>query len=348
MLSVVLIVARNRRLARLVVSYGLFITTEYAIWIAMLVFAYARGGSREAGLVALAQLLPAAVLAPFLSTVADRRPPVRLLVSGYVTQAVGMAATGAVIYANWSPLLAYAAAVVASTAVVTVRPGQAPLVPGLSNSTRELTSANVALGWIENAGIVTAGALTGLLLAVASVGLIFVLSAGLALAAVILVLPLGTAPLALESDHGQPIKEVVGAVRLLASLRRPRLLVGLLTAEWVVVGALDVLFVVLAIDFLERGQAWVGYLNTAYGVGGVLAGAAAATLVGRRLGAPIIATGIVLSLALGLATVAREPVAMVAILVVVGGGRAVFDIATRTLLQRAVPAEVIGRVLGVV
>jgi MFS family permease len=345
---VVLIVSRNAGLSRLVIAYGLFIMLEYSVWIGMLVFAFGRGGAREAALVAVAQLLPAAVLAPFLATVADRRPPVWLLVGGYGTQAVAMAATGAVLYANRSPLLAYALAVVASMAVVTIRPAQAPLVPGLCNSTRELTSANVALGWFENVGIVAAGGLTGLLLAAANVGLVFVLSAGLAMTCAVLVLSLTTTPLAVESGHGQPVQEVVRAVRLLGRSRRPRLLVGLLTAEWVVLGALDVLFVVLAIDVLHRSQAWAGYLNMSFGIGGVLAGAVSAALVGRRLGMPIIAAGLVVSAALGLAAVSHEPVAMLAIVVVMGGGRAVFDVATRSLLQRAVPAEVIGRVFGVV
>jgi MFS family permease len=335
-------------LSRLVIAYGLFTTIEYSVWIAMLVFAFGRGGAREAGLVAVAQLLPAAVLAPFLATVADRRPPVWLLIGGYGTQAVAMAATGAVIYSHRSPLSAYAFAVVVSIAVVTIRPAQAPLVPSLCNSTRELTSANVALGWFENVGIVAAGGLTGLLLAVANVGLVFVLSAGAAMMAAVLVFSLTTTPLAVESGHGQPVQEVVGAVRLLARSRRPRLLVGLLTAEWVVVGALDVLFVVLAIDVLQTGQAWAGYLNMAFGIGGVLAGSVSATLVGRRLGMPIIAAGLVVSAALGLAAVSHEPVEVLAILVVVGGGRAVFDVATRSLLQRTLPADVIGRVFGVV
>src|SRR4029453_8287032 len=39
--------------------------------------------------------------------------------------------------------------------------------------------------------------------------------------------------------------------------------------------------------------------------------------------------------------------ATIVLLAVVGSGRALFNLATRTLLQRAVPAEVVGRVFGV-
>ena len=44
---------------------------------------------------AVAQLVPAAVLAPVAAAVADRRSPVVLLAVGYLVQAAGMAATAA-------------------------------------------------------------------------------------------------------------------------------------------------------------------------------------------------------------------------------------------------------------
>jgi hypothetical protein len=110
--------AGNTALLRVLAAYLLFILTEYAVWIAMLVFAYKRGGTGTAGLVAVAQLAPAAVVAPVAASLADRRSPVLLLAGGYLIQAAAMAGTAAAIGAG-SPLAAYAAAVVASTAVTT-------------------------------------------------------------------------------------------------------------------------------------------------------------------------------------------------------------------------------------
>jgi hypothetical protein len=129
------------------------------------------------------------------------------------------------------------------------------------------------------------------------------------------------------------------SIRLTARLPRLRLMLALLTAEAVVVvGALDLLFVILAISVLHRPQAWAGYLNSACGVGAVLAALVSATLVARRLGQPILGAALLLSGALAVLAVGLGLAATVALLIVVGASRALLDVASRTLLQRSVPA----------
>jgi MFS family permease len=77
-------------------AYGLFCICENAAWISVIVYAYRLGGPPAAGVVAAAQLLPAATCAPLFAVAADRHAPDRVLVGGYFTQAAGcsvMAAT---------------------------------------------------------------------------------------------------------------------------------------------------------------------------------------------------------------------------------------------------------------
>ena len=69
----------NGRLLRVLAAWVLFVVQEYAAWTAVLVWAYLRGGAAEAATAAVAQLVPAALCAPWLATVADRRSPSALL-----------------------------------------------------------------------------------------------------------------------------------------------------------------------------------------------------------------------------------------------------------------------------
>jgi MFS family permease len=340
-------VAGNRRLLRVVASYWIFILTEFSVWIAILVFAYERGGARAAGLIGLAQLAPAAVTAPLLSTIADRHPPARIMVASYVTQAVSLGSAALLIWSDGPTPLVYVFAVVASTALVAIRPAQAPLAPALATSPDELTAANVALGWAESAGIVGAGLLTGALLAIDGAASVLAGSAAMLAVAVVLVAPLRTNALSVD-DEGSSLQQAASGMLLLARTPRPRLLVALITAEGIVLGALDVLYVVLAISVLDAGQAWAGFLNAAFGVGGVLAAGIAAGLVGRRLGQPILLAGAGVAGTLAVAPLVHVPALMLLVIAALGASRAVFDTATRTLLQRAVPCDVLGRVFGVV
>jgi len=112
------------------------------------------------------------------------------------------------------------------------------------------------------------------------------------------------------------------------------------------VGALDLLFVILAVTVLGRSQAWAGYLNSVYGVGAILAAAVAVLLVGRRLGRPILGAALLLSGALAALAAGFGLGGTVVLLTVVGASRALLDVASRSLLQRSVPTQSLGQIFG--
>jgi MFS family permease len=339
--------AGNRALLRVLAAYLLFILTEYAVWIAMLVFAYKRGGTAIAGLVAVAQLVPAAVVAPVAASLADRRSPVLLLAGGYLVQAAAMAGTAAAIGAG-SPLAAYAAAVVAATAVTTTRPAQSALIPSLAVTPDQLTAANVVAGWLEAAGAAAAGLVVGVLISLAGVGSVFAVCAGLGLVAALLVVGLRVTGLAgAEQGTEEPAEGAVEGLRLALRQRRLRLILALLTADAVVLGALDLLVVILALTVLGRPPGWAGYLEFAFGVGAVLAATVSAALVGRRLGGPILGAALVFSGALAAVAFGPGLAGTVILLAMAGAGHLLLEVATRTLLQRSVPPRLIGRIFGV-
>jgi len=340
--------AGNTALLRVLAAYLLFILTEYAVWIAMLVFAYNRGGTAVAGLVAVAQLAPAAVVAPVAASLADRQSPVVMLAGGYLAQVAGMAGTAAAIGAG-APLAAYAAAVFASTAVTTTRPAQSALIPSLAATPDQLTAANVVAGWLEAAGAAAAGLLVGVLISLAGVGSVFAVCAGLGLAAALLVAGLRAPSLAAQAEAEADASTAGVAEGLRLAVRQPRLrlMLALLTADAVVVGALDLLVVILALTVLGRPPSWAGYLEFAFGAGAVLAATVSALLVGRRLGGPILAAALGLSGALAVIAFGPGLAGTVILLAVAGAGHLLLEVATRTLLQRSVPPRLIGRIFGV-
>ena len=383
--------AGNGALLRVLTAYLLFTLTENAVWIAMLVYAYYRGGATTAGLIAVAQLVPAAAAAPLMATIADTRSPAVLLTGGYLAQTVAMAGTAAAIAAG-APLAAYAAAIVAATAVTTTRPAQSALIPAVAVTPDQLTAANVVAGWLDAAGVAAAGLLAGVLITLAGAGSVFGLCAGLGLAAALLVAGLRTAPgtappqtappatarpatappatappltkqpgqpqpagreatgrepAAQEPVDREPAAGVGAGLRLVAIQPRLRIMLALLTADSVVVGALDVLAVILAVAVLRRPAGWAGYLDFAFGAGAILAATGSAVLVGRRLGRPMVAAALVFSAALAAIAIGPGLIGTVVLLIVVGASHCVLNVAARTLLQRSVPPHLLGRIFGV-
>src|SRR5262245_6626164 len=93
-------VSHTPLLRRVEGSFAMFAFCEHGTWLAIFYFALLEGGPREVGIVAVIQLLPGVVLAPFAAFVGDRFLPHRALAFGYAAQSVAMAATAALMAAD--------------------------------------------------------------------------------------------------------------------------------------------------------------------------------------------------------------------------------------------------------
>jgi hypothetical protein len=155
-------------------------------------------------------------------------------------------------------------------------------------------------------------------------------------------------PAAEAVERGSFLREAVAGFGVIGRDRRLRVLVGLSGLVGLTAGTLNVFIVVLALEELDLGDAGVGYLNAAVSVGGVIGALAAAALIGGSRLAAGYALGVVLW-GVPLALIGVEPnlVAALVLLAVLGVGDSLTEVAGLTLLQRAVPDELLARVFGV-
>ena len=339
-------------LRRLQASWALSSFGQWAFSVILAVYAYDLGGATAVGLAALVRLVPAGLAAPLWGVLVDRSSRRDVLLATDVARALALiAVTGSV--AADAPL----GLVLILSAVFTVLqtahvPAQAALLPSLAATPRQLAAANALTSSIENAGVLVGSLIGGVLVGVASAETAFAVTAGLyAVAAWPLArVPRDPVPAHRErSDEDPPLEELVSGLRAVGREPSLRLVVGLLCAGYFIEGAADVLIVLLAIELLDIGGAGVGWLNAAWGIGGLVAGAAAIALLGRgRLAIGLAGGGLLVGACFGLLAAVPDLVFVGLLLfVLVGLGEGLIEIAGVTLLQRMTSDDVLGRAFAV-
>ncbi|HEX9044848.1 MAG TPA: cyclic nucleotide-binding domain-containing protein [Candidatus Limnocylindrales bacterium] len=339
-----------RRVLGVEAAYLAFTATEFGTWVAILVYAYHATGPASVGVVAVAQLVPAAFVAPFAATLGERFARDRALTAAYAFLALAMGATGVAILADAPALVVYAFAIVAQSALTSVRPMQAAIVPRLVGTAEQLTATNALSMVLEGVGSLTGPLATGVILALASPGAAFV-AGGIACAV--------GALLVLRVAMSDPRDRAPGVIhraeiRFFDGLRAVRhdpggmLVIALIGARQVTAGALDVLLVIASIELLGMGGSGAGYLNAAAGFGAILGGASTLALAGRQRIAPFLLLG-ASGWGLFLVSIALIPAPAVALvlLAAAGVGLAVLEVTARTLLQRLLPVGALAGAFGV-
>ncbi|TML22231.1 MAG: MFS transporter [Actinobacteria bacterium] len=290
------------------------------------------GGKGAVGLVFALRLIPAALLAPFAGLLADRYPRQLVLLASTLARVALMVAAAACVFLDAPPAAVYALAVAAAIATVPFRSTQAALTPSLARTPSELTAANAVASTIESLAIFVGPMLAGLVLSLASTGVVFTLNAALVAVAAMFVVRLRVPPAERkpELEAGTIVAEAAAGFRAIGRDSSLRVLIGLFSAQTFVAGALQVYIVVLAFESLGQGDSGVGFLNSAMGVGALLGGVVALSLTGSsRLSLPF-AVG-VLGWGVPLILLGSHP-----------------GLAVAPLVQRAVADEVLARVFGVI
>jgi MFS family permease len=119
---------------------------------------------------------------------------------------------------------------------------------------------------------------------------------------------------------------------------------------YIVIGAFDVISVVIAVELLGKSESFSGYVTTAVGVGALIAGSVALALIGRRWIAPWI---LISALTIGVSLLAvslagSRTIPSIAMLVIFGLAAITYELTALMLLQRVSRLDLLGHVFALV
>ncbi len=285
---------------------------------------------------------PASVLSPLAGVYVDRLGPKRALAVGYVAAAaaaLGMAAAGSLVQLD-------VAAVAYGITRALSGPAAAALPPRIVASD-DLLAANSLLGAAASTGQVAGPLVASTALALFGFQAAFVLDAISYLLGALVVLPLPVLPAASDESRGWR-HELRTGITLVTRRSSLRMVMLMLAAVTFTSGAFLVIEPLYARHVLHRPPSQFALFEAAAGTGAILAGLAVARVrdrIGgwRVLSASTAGFGLTACVFIGTTSI---PVAYAGAFVW-GVSGAVFGSVAITTLQRLVPVQAHGRVMGV-
>jgi MFS family permease len=345
-------VLRLPALRRLIPAFLAFSIAEWASWIALVVYAYSRGGPVEAGIVAGVVFLPSIVVAPAASMFGDRRPRAQVLAGAYAILSLAMAGAALALAVAPSPI-AYVMAMLAATSITLVRPAHAALLPEVAETPESLAVANAASGTVEGLGALIGPLLAGLLVGLGGAAAVYAALALLTLASFLAVLPLARAarPLAVPTAiqrRERLLHELGAGLQTILRDRRLLAVMAILSGAIALLGAFNVLLTVIAIDLLGGDESSIGYLAAVAGLGSVFGASVTGFLMGReRLAAIYVGAGALFAVSVAAIGLGPPPIVVLGLVVTSGVGWAFVYVEALTLAQRLAGDDVMSRVFGV-
>jgi MFS family permease len=322
---------------------------QWGFTVALGVWAFERDGVGLVGIAAFVRLAPNAIASPFAGVLADRLPRERVLLVTDLARAALLGTIAVLVAADASAVAVLVLLGFASALQSAFLPAKSALMPTLTTSPEELTSANAASTTLESLGMFAGPGIGAVILLVTSPAGVFTMSAALLLWSAAFVSRIEAPPRPAQPESERSIRaELAAGFRAAGSDSSLRLLLGLLTIQTFVCGAMNVLIVVIALDLFHYSDSWAGYLMAAFGFGGILGGPVGAALVGvPRLTTPLLTSLMLWGAPLALIGLAPKPAVALLAIMLIGAANTVFDVAAFTLLQRAVPDAILARVFGI-
>ena len=342
--------AANPAIVRLVLAHLAAVIAEWAAVIGVLVYVFDRSGTRATGLASIGMLAAALVVAPFMGQLVDRRRPQRVRLAGLIVQLVGYGVAAGAAFGEAPAAVTVIAATIALAAVTTLRPTGAVLLPAHVRTSDQLVRGNLWV-WYAECFCVLGGPLlaTGLLAAGGPAAVLSGCAVG-ALVAIGLTVPDTSIDPPASASEGDDRQQPSFAAALRALRGRPGMtsVLAVVWAQYVMIGALDLLLVVIARTELGLGDTGPGLLSTAFGAGAFASILIASRVTRRSRLAPALLLAIAAaSISLFVFGTTLTLVIALITLPVLGLSRSMFDGPSKLLLQRSSGPEALGSMFAI-
>jgi MFS family permease len=337
---------RAPNLRRAELSFGAIWAGEWGVTVAVGVLAFNHGGAEAVGIVGMVRMLPPAFLAPAAAPALDRYRRDHVLFVVCLLRTFLLGGVAVLVALNTDLVLTYALLTLAMLVHTVYRPAHTALLPTLCTTAPELTSANVARGFLDSTSALIGPLVAGGLIAEVGIAGVFSVCAAAALWAAWLTsrLEYEAPPQVVEAAPFRPVREVIEGLAILR--RNTDLAVVSLdgAAQTFTRGCFSVFAVVVALRLLGLHDSGVGILTAGFGAGAILGSLAASLLVdstrlGRWFAVSLVGWGLPF---VALAATSNVVIALI-LLGVVGVANALLDVAGYTLFQWLIPEEVMGR-----
>jgi MFS family permease len=321
---------------------------EFSAWIAVLVVAFDRGGPSAAGLAVTAQLVPAALLAPVVGAAGDRFPRQRVLAVSFFVQGASTAGIAAALLVDSPLVVVYVFAALFTVATIATPATIASLLVHHARTPTQLTRWNIIRSFTRAAGSLVGPLLTALLLAFASPTIVFV---GLAAACIGMGILAGWRLPDDDRLHSTlSVSAVLGdswrGISYVATAPAPRTIVAYIGAAELLLGALDLVFVAVAFDQLDRGGSTVALIAMSFASGTLLAVSTASRRSSWQLSQLVLVGAALLTVPLLIVSQATVLPLVLVLAGLLGAGNGLVEIGSQTLLQRSCTETMTSRAYG--
>jgi MFS family permease len=341
----------NAGLIRLILAEGVSVSGDWLLFTAASVVLFERTDSTAAvsGLWA-AVALPTVVLGAFAGAIADRRSRKRIMVTADALCAGVMLASLVLVAAGFVVLAIYASVIVVNVFASFHGPASQALMPMLTPA-ESLRQSNSALRIATRIAMVAGPAVAAGLFAIGGLSLVMAVDAGTFALSAALVAGIRVPPQAeADSGHGQSAFEAaLDGLRFTRRNRAAAAVVLSVGGTMLIAPLVNASVVALVSDALHQPESRYGVILAAEGAGSL---ALAAWFMFRGNGLPLLATGAIALLGIGVSVIALgvAPNIWVAGVAntVMGMAVVAMQVSFVSYLQQVVANEFRGRVLSLI